>query len=262
MKKVYLISIVALFLLILNFIPLVLIDDDSHSKIELFDSSLVKINSVYKLVDVVDSIAFSQKCIPHSLEYNEIVTNLIKYRFRHGYSHYALNENWIVSLLGYFVWKDISAIVIPDDILKYPNAACSQQSIVMMEVLKMKGIPFRKVTWDHHFTICAWVDNVWYFYDPNMEPNLTLNERKFDKRFNSLSFLQSKYQKRLTPTQVENIFGKPKVGTINHYPAQKIYIFHVITFWISKTLWFFVLAYSIFLYMKLKRRDSFITHKI
>ena len=34
--------------------------------------------------------------------------------------------------------EDLNAIVIPNDILKHPMAACSQQSIIGMEVFKKK----------------------------------------------------------------------------------------------------------------------------
>jgi hypothetical protein len=46
---------------------------------------------------------------------------------------------------GEFVWSHLSAIVLPEDILKYPMAACSQQSIIMMECFKKIGVDYRKV---------------------------------------------------------------------------------------------------------------------
>ena len=70
----------------------------------------------------------------------------------------------------------LSAIVVPDDILKYPLAACSQQSIVGMKVLMDKGFNIRRVGFDDpviggHFCYEVNYGNDWHFFDPNREPD-------------------------------------------------------------------------------------------
>lgn len=44
-------------------------------------------------------------------------------------------------------------LFIPDDIMQYPMAACSQQSIVLMEFFRKKSIPYRKIGFDHYFEL-------------------------------------------------------------------------------------------------------------
>jgi len=72
-------------------------------------------------------------------------SQILRGRFYHGYSYYELGQNSLGYLFAPLIKKDLSAIVIPNDIFKHPMAACSQQSIVGMEVFKTKGIKVRKI---------------------------------------------------------------------------------------------------------------------
>lgn len=105
----------------------------------------------------------------NTLEYFQFIDDIIRKRFYHGYSYYNWDENPIAYLAGKIFWADLSAIVIPDDILKHPMAACSQQSIVMMEALKQRNIPYRMVGFKHHYALEAFIENEWRFFDANME---------------------------------------------------------------------------------------------
>lgn len=258
MKKVYTLIVLSVISLALNFVHLRFINEEGLHGYEQFNPSLGKINTMLKLITTIDSIAFEEKCSPHSLEYNEIITKTIKKRFRHGYSHYYLDQNWISALSGYLIWRDLSAIVKPEDLMKFPNAACSQQSIVMMRVLDLKGIPFRKVSLNHHFTLCAYVENGWHYYDPNMEPIIGIDERKFDNRFIDVDFLKKIYIKLgMSDERIKSVFKSPKLGPVNEFPAPNVLLFHNITFVLSRTLWIFGLALAYALYWLRVRNISF-----
>ena len=114
--------------------------------------------------------------------YANMVARVIKYRFVHGYTWYHLGQNYMATILAPLVHRDLSAIVVPDDILKYPKAACSQQSLIGMHVLKDKGFIIRKVgfydsIYGGHFCYEAKYNGSWHFFDPNREPdeNILLN---------------------------------------------------------------------------------------
>ena len=258
MKKIYFIVVLSLIALLLNFLPFRLINGEERYLYEEFDESLGHINSMLKLIDYIDNVAYKENCSPHSLEYNEIITKTITRRFKHRYSHYYLNQNWIAALSGYLFWRDLSAIVKPEDLMKFPNAACSKQSIVMMRVLDLKGIPFRKVGWDHHFALCAFVENRWHYYDPNMEPVISIYERTFDSRFIDVNFLKSIYSKTgYSKEKMQVMFGTPKLGEVRAFPAPKALLFHNITYVLSRTLWIFGLAMAYALYWLRVRNISF-----
>ena len=247
-KKIYLFLSLSVFFLIINLLPFHLTNEQGWHSYEKFDEKAQSIQTINSLIKVIDDSARSKNIKEKTLDYNEIITLKIKQRFRHGYSHYALNENWIACLSGYFIWRDLSAIVDPEDLMKYPNAACSQQSIIMMEILKIKNIPFCKVGWNHHFTLCAWVENGWHYYDPNMEPIITIEQRKFNDNFLNIEFLAQIYKGRINKNEINGALGVPQLGKFNEFPAPRALIFHKATKIISITFWLLFLIPVIFWY--------------
>ncbi len=119
---------------------------------------------------MVNTQANEQAIKKNSLAYFEVLSSLVRKRFYHAYSHYSLKENWIAAVAGKFSLYDLSAIVIPDDIMQYPMAACSQQSIVMMDCFKRLGMPFRKVGMTGHYACEGFIENGWYYFDTDKEP--------------------------------------------------------------------------------------------
>ncbi|MES1198083.1 MAG: hypothetical protein ABUL41_02290, partial [Chitinophagaceae bacterium] len=107
-----------------------------------FDPSLVRLNSLDKIAAYCDSL-YTEKSYIQNVKfeetYPEIVSGVIRNRFYHGYSLYGSYNNFLGALLSKVSMSGLKAIVIPNDILKYPYAACSQQSIVFMELLRRKG---------------------------------------------------------------------------------------------------------------------------
>src|SRR2546423_11611553 len=117
-----------------------------------------------------------------SVEYFDYVAEIIRKRFYHGYSYYNLSENPIAVIGGQFTAGHLSAIVIPDDIMKHPMAACSQQAIVLMDIFKRNHIDFRRVGFLHHYTVEANIQGHWRYFDTDLEP-------KFQNKPESLSEL-------------------------------------------------------------------------
>ena len=122
----------------------------AYNKVEEFDASLTRLNSLQKLELYCDSLYSANYCNAETSNYEkcytDIVSKVMRKRFYHGYSYYGFKSNYLALLISRISSSGYSAVVMPDDILKYPNAACSQQSIVMMEVLKSKGFQTRKIS--------------------------------------------------------------------------------------------------------------------
>lgn len=111
---------------------------------ELYEPELAFINSLDVLEDYCDELYESVENKEH-MPYPEIVNEVVKRRFYHGYSYFHWRDNYMAYLLSFVTKPDAHAIVLPDDILRYPYGACSQQAIVMMALLQRKGFPVRKV---------------------------------------------------------------------------------------------------------------------
>ena len=158
--------------------------------------------------------------------------NLLKKRFVHAYSVYSLRENWIAVVAGKLIWRNLSAKVIPDDILKGNGAACSQVSIVFMALCKRFGIPARKVGLNGHYTTEAFVNDRWYFFDLDIKPDL----KAMDERRKSLEhILREKEQYKLyqntmlDSSDIDRVFSVVDYGIPNRNPAPRAALFHQVT---------------------------------
>ena len=248
--------ILSLLLLILNFTPIHLVKLNRFpNRGERYNPALVsQIRSVNDILSRADLIVSSKDDDSvYKIKYALALTELIKDRFYQGYSHYSLNEDWIAALLGATVWSHLSAIVLPDDILKYPMAACSQQAIVLMECLKRKGITYRKIGFDHHFASEAKIGNLWYYFDPNLEPDFSKIPRSSIESLIQRKALYSIYSKRFDSAQAAVLLAHQFYGKTNEKLAPQAAFFHTMTKFLSRTLFLFPL---IFLYGYLKKFSS------
>lgn len=218
---------------------------------ERYDSSLLKLSSVSKLVAYCDSMyqdtlgSVSQEHFQR--DYTELLSRIIRKRFFHGYSHYSFENNYLAVLFAKATNEGYSAIVIPDDILKYPSGSCSQQSIIMMEVLNKKGIQTRKVGFSGklagHFCLEAYYEGGWHFYDTDMEPDKQLlNEHGrpgIAKLAGNKELLLKAY--RAYPQElILDVFSAYFYGKANTFPAPRGIFFQKVTKVLSYTLWIFL----------------------
>lgn len=187
----------------------------------------------------------------NSLRYYDYVSEIIRKRFYHGYSYYSLAENPIASVAGDFTFGHLSAIVIPDDIMKHPMAACSQQAIVLMEILKQNGITYRKVSFSHHFTTEAMIEGDWRYFDTDLEPKFqhtreSLNELLLSKRFNKAYSYTG-----MDAADFRATFENPNYGKINVTPATRVTLFHKLT-WFLTTNYFLFFAFLVMIFSTVK----------
>jgi hypothetical protein len=93
---------------------------------------------------------------------------LVRRRFYHSYSFFDPGENWLAYLAG-FLWLDLRSPVRPDDILKHPQAACSQQVIVFDALAQRLGLETAVVALDHHMAAAVKLGGRWQVYDADTE---------------------------------------------------------------------------------------------
>lgn len=209
-----------------------------------FDPKLPpKLQSISSLLQYTDSIAKVRNKGQDTLKYANILAEVVRRRFYHGYSHYSLKENWLASFAGATIWQDLSAIVLPNDIMKYPFAACSQQSIVMMECFRLKGINYRKVGFAHHFTLEGRINGQWYFFDTNMEPDFSVIPRKSFTALQRDKALYVIYKQRLDSSGVDYDLAGSYYGKVNERPAPNASLFQSTTKLFSHILWLFPLVF-------------------
>ncbi len=238
-----------------------------YNNLEEYDPSLSRLNSIDKLVKYCDSLYLVTVSTNNEEEikrdYTDIVSSVVRKRFYHGYSYYGFRSNYMALLMSKATVPGLGAVVIPDDILKYPFAACSQQAIVMMEVMQSKGFETRKVSFQGrtsgHFCFEVFFENGWHFYDTNMEPDIKVlnNYGRPGIAFlvNHPEILLKAY-KQYPPNEILDIFPTYTYGKINKFPAPVAMIFQKLTKFLSYLIWFFFLFFYLIVRHKYLRLSS------
>lgn len=234
---------------------------------EKYDPGLGRLNSVEKFSAFCDSLYGSTTIgTADSGKYANLVANIVRYRFVHGYSWYSLGHNYVAKLLAPAIHSDLSAIVIPDDILEYPNAACSQQSLVAMKVLMDKGFLVRKVgffdkKYGGHFCYEVRYEGGWHFYDPDREPDaeiLVSNNRPSIEYLNEHRDLLLAAYPRDTADLVLSLYSTYSYGKPGKLPGKKAILFQTFTKFLSYTLWIVLAVFFILIDRRLltKKKDE------
>jgi hypothetical protein len=246
-----------IFLFVLSIIPLCIftvnpLTYNKHN--ELYSPELVRLNSVQKLSDYIDSVYLitSKSKGFDTVLYVAISSNIIKKRFYHGLSHYSITDNWIAYLSGKLFWSHFSAIVNPDDILKHAEGLCSQQTIVFLEILKLKGIDFRTIGLGYkegpgHFLSEVNYNGTWHLHDVTVEPKwerVSKHHKSLDYYINNKDSLFLAYDGLIDRKVFDKIMEKVEFGKVNQFPANKMLLFHQSTLFL--TYMFPFLFFSLF----------------
>lgn len=232
---------------------------------EEYDPSLQRLSSVSMLEQYCDSLYESMKSTgtdsAYERSYPEIVSSVVRRKFYHGYSNYGYADNYVAVLLEPLTGKNAAAIVIPDDIMKYPYAACSQQSIVMMDLLRRKGFTTRKVGFSSkeyggHFSFEVFYDGDWHYFDPNQEPDRAVLNAYGRP---GISFLASHEEimaaayKNWDSAKVKALLMHYSLGKPNRFEAPNARLYQRVTKVLSYIFWIFPLLGAIWV-NRLRRR--------
>ncbi len=230
-----------------------------------YDSTLVKLNTMSKLEAYCDSMFSANQS---TKTYPGIVADVMRKKFYHGYSYYDMSSNPLAVLFAPIVKNGAEAVVIPSDIVKYPMAACSQQSIVGMQLLRRKGYNVRKVAmWDSinkvgHFTFEAYYDNGWHYFDTNLEPDTEiLREYKrpsVDYLARHPDIAMEAYRNSKDAAMLTRLIESYKTGPVNKFPAPNAYLYQVVLKYIGYFAWIFILLVIVLRYkFQYKRKQAY-----
>jgi hypothetical protein len=191
---------------------------------EQYDPSLF-----YKFQKVNDIIAAANERFKPAdrikIEYFHFIAQLIRQRFYHGYSYYSMADNPLAFIAGK-VHPHLSAIVMPEDIMKHPMAACSQQSMVLMEIFKRCDVDYRKVGFAHHYAVEAKIDGEWRYFDTNIEPKIQDNSQSLETLISSGRFDSGYKATQLGVNAIYQLKTTHSYGKIDATPAPRAAMFH------------------------------------
>jgi len=230
-------------LLVPNFIDKDINEILPYDQKEQFDPGLSYIQSIDKLEKHIDSVIAADKLSKDMVEYTIAIADAIRYRFYHGFSHFSLKENWIAAVGEKIIGYGLASKVKPNDIMNHPYAACSQQAMVMMEILRRKGLPYRSVGFPHHFALEVSISSKWYYFDTNMEPRIS-KEQQIESYWGGNADSLKQFYDSSRFRDLDWKFGKNlKVthGSVNQQFARNVRLFQDVTGIASKVLWVFPL---------------------
>ncbi len=251
-------------------------DVPTYNRVEDYDPSLQRLNTIRKLTAYCDSVyseaAYTDETVRFETNYPQMASAVVRKRFYHGYSLYGFSNNYMAMFLSKISMNGLSAIVIPDDILKYPFAACSQQSIVLMNVLRQRGFDTRKICFQGktagHFCFEVYYNGAWHFYDTDMEPDVSVLNA-YNRP--GVAFLAShqdillKAYRQYPKEEVLDIFSGYRYGNVNASSAPRAYFFQQATKILSYTFWLILLAAFILArrkYLRLSHRTHVRNNRI
>jgi hypothetical protein len=226
---------------------------------EKYDTTLNRISTIRELDIIIDQYF---KKYDDTAKVVLAIDDLIKRRFYQGYSKYTLNHNWVAVLCAAVFWDDFYYPVLPNDILKFPNAACSQQGIIFQNQLQRLQIPYETIALKQkinnstfgHYTVSVFYDKKWHFFDTSEEPIIidstmpnieSIIERK----------LYEKMYVRASNIETQSFFKTNSYTKINRnvFSAHKMSMFHRISSFLSKWLWLILLLFNSLFFFRNKQ---------
>lgn len=265
-RKSFFWFLISLITLSVNFLPNNLIDPFSYGQEQKSSSIISKRNLTeidkefnsklaprFRDVDAV--IYYVKKHVSDTgdkLEQFEVLVKLMRQRFVHAYAVYGVQENWMAVMAGRLIWRDLSAKVIPDDILKGEAAACSQVSLVLMEACRRLNIPSRKVGLQGHYAMEVLINNQWYYCDANLKPDFSaINGRKsLEEIIKKGEHFKLYANTILDSANIAYKFSKIEYGDTNDNHAPRAHFFQATTKELSHWGWMIPLAISYIFWRK------------
>lgn len=224
---------------------------------ESFDPALMHLNNKQKITRYCDSIFSDRQAAIPGLNrdslFADIASLTIRNRFYHDNAEYGIGNNFVTLFLQpLFRDKEVTPIVDVDDLLKLPAAVCGQQSRVLASILQARGIPARKVLFDHpsfggHYALEVFYGGSWHFFDVDKEPEL---EWLHQHNRPSVAFLQTHPEmlanlyKKDDPKIMADLFSTAITENFEKVEGHNLLLFQQATKFLSYTLWaFLLLAY-------------------
>lgn len=227
---------------------------------ESFDPRLSRINSMKKLEMYSDSVYKNATVRKgRGVPYPAVLNDIVYSRFYHGYLRYNAGNNFLAMFAGKASSRSYDDILVPEDIMKFSEAACKQQSLVMMKLLRKKGYPVRGLYMKskryntEHFTFEVFYDNSWHFFDPDMEPNARLLNEMDRPSVATLAkdtlLIECIYSHgQRDPSMMIDLLRSYQYEKINVLIPARTIIFRNVTRFFSYTGWIFCLIIYIFMY--------------
>jgi hypothetical protein len=240
-----------------------ILDPNKRNKNDDYDPNLGSVDDMTKLNNLLNSLGREKGIGPDDGEpYVLLADSIIRHRFYHGVSKYSYSDNFLAFFAGK-LRDDIAVMVDPNDILKRNEALCSQNAVVLQEVLKQNGYKVRSVALVEHFCSEVKYDGSWHFYDADYEPIFDASKSRpsLKELMANPEELRAAYAESVHPDiskRLNHYFNKSKITVSgeNEFPASNMKTLHWITYILSNFLWVILLGVYALIHFVLDRKKT------
>ena len=224
-----------------------------HTKVtnEQYDPRMSELDNIDKLVQYIDSITELKELGPHrAQEHVLLIDDVLRMRFYHGVSYISFADNALANLAGNLLWEDFKAGVTSEEILKHHHALCSQSAIVFQEISRRYGYDVRAIGLKNHFCSEVLYDGSWHLIDSDFEPIFDIskpipcvNDLADNPELTRDAYKNVQDKRFLNSLDLQ--FVHVKKYNVNEFPAMKMRIFQLSTFYAGRYLWIPLLFVSL-----------------
>lgn len=186
------------------------------------------------------------------------IQNFARAKFYHGYSEYTFCENWIANLSG-LLWRNFRTKIDPEDVLDHPWAGCSQQGIVVQELLRRSGFPYATVAVSHtpHFASAVKLGTSWYYVDswgrtPRGPDRLVPMDQILEGRDLEDDFPGDHGAALITSLKA----GKGSMRAMNSFPGPRGLLFQQAALFVSRYAWIATALIAFILHLMILHRTK------
>ena len=254
--------------LILNILSLTKLENDFDNTfkpvpkelLEIYDANIAKIIDLNKLKELIKEEVEEKKYSGIAIPI--LVDDIVRKKFFHGLSNIDIQTNWLLKIANklYFE-KHFSSAMQPEDIVRFNYAFCNQQAIIFQEIVKDFGFEFASIGFNvktkeenfGHFVSAVKVNQDWFYFDSNLEPNY---DRRDSSVFKGVLEADKEILKKLYPLYDFDYVTAEMISfhSLNKFPAKAGVYFQKITLFFSNFLFLILLFFSFLLNILDKRR--------
>ena len=269
-SKIFLLLGIIFFIptLILNILSLTKLENDFDSAfkpvpeelVEIYDANIAKIIDLDKLKELVNEEVEEKKY--SGIDIPILVDDIVRRKFVHGLANINNKTNWLLEVANRLnSEKQFLSAMQPKDIVRFNYAFCNQQAIIFQEIVKDFGFEFASIGFNvktkeenfGHFVSAVKVNQDWFYFDPNLEPNYN---RRDSSVLKGVLEADKEILEKLYPRHDFDYVTEEMISfhSLNEFPAKGGVFFQKITFFFSNFLFLILLFVSLSLNILDKRR--------
>ena len=224
---------------------------------EKYDPEIASIISMQELKEILNQ-SINEKGLL-GIEVPIFIDDVVRDKFFHSVAFIENKGNWVLSLIDFFFPKYLFTTAMdPQEIIKKNHGICNQQAILFQELVDhfgfefaSVGINFNDINTFSHFASAVKVNENWYYFDSNMEPEYDRKDHEILQRILSAD---KEIYKEFYPKYNFEMINQNMIEfrDLNTFPASTGVLVQKISQFLSNYLWLFFLLLALFFKNKKK----------